>query len=80
MADAHDRHHLRHVPQPHPGHVRPGEGRGTRLVLWVNGRQLVDKLDDDGPLGPGGDIGVFGHNAGKGPSRWTFDYLSVWKV
>jgi hypothetical protein len=40
----------------------------------------VDKLDDDGPLGPGGDIGVFGHNAGKGPSRWTFDYLSVWKV
>jgi hypothetical protein len=56
------------------------KGGGTRLVLWVNGRQLVDKLDDDGPLGPGGDIGVFGHNAGKGPSRWTFDYLSVWKV
>jgi outer membrane biosynthesis protein TonB len=53
---------------------------GTRLVLWVNGRQLVDKLDADHPLGPGGKIGVFGFNAGKGPSRWAYDNFSVWKV
>jgi caspase domain-containing protein len=53
---------------------------GTRLVLWVNGRQLLDKRDGDRALGPGGDIGVYGHNAGMGPSRWAFDNFSVWKV
>jgi hypothetical protein len=67
-----------------PNHIQvmcsQAKGGGTRLVLWVNGRQLVDKLDADRPLGPGGDIGVFGHNAGKGPSRWAFDNFSVWKV
>jgi hypothetical protein len=53
---------------------------GTRLVLWVNGRQLVNKRDADHPLGPGGKIGVFGFNAGKGPSRWAYDNFSVWKL
>jgi hypothetical protein len=55
-------------------------GGGTRLVLWVNGHQLMDELDRKRPLGPGGDIGVFVHNAGKGPSSWKFDNFSVWKV
>jgi hypothetical protein len=53
---------------------------GTRLVLWVNGRELVDKVDRDHPLDPGGGIGVYGHNAGKGPSTWNFDNFSVWKL
>ncbi|HVD28485.1 MAG TPA: hypothetical protein VNC79_08305, partial [Mycobacteriales bacterium] len=67
-----------------PNHIQvmcaQAKGGGTRLVVWVNGRQLVDKLDADRPLGPGGDIGVYGHNAAKGPSRWTFDNFSVWRV
>jgi hypothetical protein len=67
-----------------PNHIQvmcaQAKDGGTRLVLWVNGRQLLDKLDGDRPLGPGGDIGVYGHNAGTGPSRWAFDNFSVWKV
>jgi hypothetical protein len=52
----------------------------TRLVLWVNGRQLVDVMDRDRPLGPGGGIGLYGHNAGTGPSTCTFDNFTVWKI
>jgi hypothetical protein len=67
-----------------PNHIQvmcaQAKGGGTRLVLWVNGHQLVDQLDRDRPLGPGGAIGVFAHNAGKGPSSWTFDNFSIWKV
>jgi outer membrane biosynthesis protein TonB len=67
-----------------PNHLQvmcaQAKGGGTRLVLWVNGRQLVDKLDADRPLGPGGAIGVYGHNAGKGPSTWAFDNFSIWKL
>jgi hypothetical protein len=40
----------------------------------------VDRVDRDHPLDPGGDVGVYGHNAGKGPSRWNFDNFSAWKV
>jgi hypothetical protein len=67
-----------------PNHIQvmcaQAKGGGTRLILWVNGRQLMDMVDRDRPLDPGGDIGVYGHNAGKGPSRWNFDNFSVWKV
>jgi hypothetical protein len=67
-----------------PNHIQvmcaQAKDGGTRLVLWVNGHQLVDELDRKRPLGPGGDIGVFVHNAGKGPSSWRFDNFSVWKV
>jgi hypothetical protein len=52
-------------------------GGSARLVLWVNGKQLVDYTDKD-PLEPGGRVGLFGYNAGEGPSRWTFDDFSVW--
>ena len=67
-----------------PNHIQvmcaQAKGGGTRLALWVNGHRLVDRVDRDRPLGPGGDIGVFGFNADKGPSRWNFDNFSVWKV
>jgi len=67
-----------------PNHIQvmcaQAKGGGTRLVLWVNGHQLVDRVDGDRPLGPGGGVGVFGFNAGEGPSRWNFDNFSVWKV
>jgi hypothetical protein len=54
-----------------------GSGGSARLVLWVNGKQLVDYTDPD-PLEPGGRVGLFGYNAGEGPSRWTYDDFSVW--
>jgi hypothetical protein len=54
-----------------------GGGGSARLVLWVNGKQLVDYTDKD-PLEPGGRVGLFGYNAGKGPSRWTYNDFSVW--
>jgi hypothetical protein len=38
----------------------------------------MDMVDRDRPLDPG--VGVYGHNAGKGPSRWNFDNFSVWRV
>jgi hypothetical protein len=67
-----------------PNHLQvmcaQAKGAGTRLVLWVNGHQLVDRVDGDRPLSPGGGIGVYGFNAGKGPSTWTYDNFSVWKV
>jgi hypothetical protein len=67
-----------------PNHIQvmcaQAKGGGTRLVLWVNGHQLVDRVDRDRPLGPGGGIGVYGFNAGQGPSTWTYDNFSVWKV
>jgi Caspase domain len=51
-----------------------GSGGSARLVLWVNGKQLVDSTDKD-PLEPGGR-----YNAGEGPSRWTYDDFSVWEL
>jgi outer membrane biosynthesis protein TonB len=67
-----------------PNHIQvmcaQAKGGGTRLVLWVNGHQLVDRVDGDRPLAPGGGIGVYGFNAGEGPSTWNFDNFSVWKV
>jgi caspase domain-containing protein len=55
-------------------------GGPVRLSLWVNGKQVAAVTDPDQPLGPGGSIGVFGHNAGKGPSKWTFDNFTVWEL
>lgn len=52
-------------------------GGSARLVLWVNGELLVDHTDKD-PLAPGGRVGLYGYNAGEGPSRWTYDDFSVW--
>ena len=54
-------------------------GGSARLVMWVNGKQLVDYTDKD-PLEPGGRVGLFGYNAGEGPSRWTYDDFSVWEL
>ena len=56
-----------------------GGGGSARLVLWVNGKQLVDYTDEH-PLKPGGRVGLFGYNAGEGPSRWTYDDFSVWRL
>ena len=56
-----------------------GSGGSARLVFWVNGKQLVDYTDED-PLKSGGRVGLFGFNAGEGPSRWTYDDFSVWKL
>jgi hypothetical protein len=56
-----------------------GSGGSARLVLWVNGKQLVNYTDKD-PLEPGGRVGLFGYNAGEGPSRWTYDDFSVWEL
>lgn len=54
-------------------------GGSARLVMWVNGNQLVDYTDED-PLTSGGRVGLFGYNAGEGPSRWTYDDFSVWRL
>jgi hypothetical protein len=54
-------------------------GGSARLVMWVNGKQLVDYTDED-PLKSGGRVGLFGYNAGEGPSRWTYDDFSVWRL
>jgi hypothetical protein len=56
-----------------------GSGGSARLVMWVNGKQLVDYTDED-PLKSGGRVGLFGYNAGEGPSRWTYDDFSVWRL
>jgi hypothetical protein len=56
-----------------------GGGGSARLVLWVNGKQLVNYADKD-PLEPGGRVGLFGYNAGEGPSRWAYDDFSVWEL
>jgi caspase domain-containing protein len=66
-----------------PNHIQvlctKASGGSARLVMWVNGNQLVDYTDDD-PLPPGGRVGLFGYNAGEGPSRWTYDDFSVWAL
>ena len=56
-----------------------GSDGSARLVLWVNGKQLVNYPDKE-PLQPGGRVGLFGYNAGEGPSRWTYDDFSVWEL
>jgi Caspase domain len=56
-----------------------GSGGSARMVFWVNGKQLVHYTDEN-PLTSGGRVGLFGYNAGEGPSRWTYDDFSVWSL
>jgi Caspase domain len=55
------------------------DGGSARMVFWVNGQHLFSYTDED-PLDPGGGVGLFGYNAGGGPSSWTYDDFSLWRL
>ena len=65
--------------EPHRGHVHRRQRR-VRSPGLVGQREAARRLHRQGSLEPAARVGLFGYNAGEGPSRWTYDDFSVWEL